>query len=450
MHWRLALTGLVCALLPLAWLSAQEIWDQAAVSEVNTELNQPALIEKGRYLAIAGDCQACHTKPGGTAFAGGRGLEIPKLGTLYSSNITPDINTGIGGWKLEEFERALRRGIGKNGRNLYPAMPYESYAKITDEDIEALYAYFLFGIEPVHEAPPANKIPRLLSARWPLAIWNFLFRPSGPFEPSPDQGAEWNRGAYLVQGLAHCGECHTPRGIALQEKAYDEKGKGYLSGGPVLDGWEAYNITPDPVSGIGDWTSAQLQQYLKTGHVNRLAQAGGPMAEAIENSFAKMTDADIRAMVTYLRSIPPVSGKNRVARQARGTPATDVIIKRGNLLAIDRSPVLRSDGARLYLGLCASCHGVDGGGSNDGHYPSLIRNSTVGAASEHNLRQAILQGISRTVNGEEKMMPGFASELSEEDLSKLLEYLRRQFAAPPPSDASVKIDQAASPQTAIP
>ena len=426
--------ALLSLLLVAGYALAQEVWDRAAAVEVNQELNQPELIEQGRYLAVLGDCKACHTAPGGSVYAGGRAMSIPKLGTLYSSNITPDINTGIGGWQLEEFERALRHGVGRDGRNLYPAMPYDAYAKITDEDVRALYAYFLFGVDPVHAAPPKNKIKRALSARWPLKIWNFLFVPDEVFEPNPEQSDLWNRGAYLVQGLAHCGECHTPRGLAFQDKAFDETEKGFLGGGPVLDGWQAYNITPDPDSGIGLWTEQQLTQYLTRGHVNRLAQAGGPMAEAIENSFSQMKSSDIAAIVTYLRSIPPVKGNNKVPRQQRGTPATDVVIKRGNLIRRDAEPAnlqAKSDGARLYLGLCATCHGVDGTGSADGYYPSLVHNSTVGAASDNNLRQAILQGIHRTVDGEEKMMPGFAGQLDKEQLNRLLDYLRRQFAAPP-------------------
>ncbi|WP_255874997.1 c-type cytochrome [Microbulbifer elongatus] len=418
------------ALFPVALLFAQEVWDQAAESEVNTELNRPELIKRGRYLAIVGDCQACHTRVGGTPFAGGRAMPIPLLGTLYSSNITPDINTGIGTWTLEEFDRALRKGIGKDGRNLYPAMPYESYAKISDGDIQALYAYFLFGVAPVHDTPPPNKIKRALSARWPLKIWNRLFVPSEPFERDPRQSDTWNRGAYLVQALAHCGACHTSRGLAFQLKAYDETEKGFLGGGPVLDGWEAYNITPDPDSGIGAWSAEQLTQYLKTGHVNRLAQAGGPMGEAIQFSLSRMSDSDVAAMVTYLRSIPPVKGKARIPRQQRGTPATEVVILRGTPLGEERNPKLKPDGARLYLGLCASCHGVDGTGSKDGYYPSLVHNSTVGAEDDHNLRQAILQGVRRTVDGEEIMMPGFAGALNQDQLKQLMTYLRGQFAVP--------------------
>lgn len=431
LRWSLPLLLGLLLLLWFAWPRAQQIWDEAGALEVNRELNHPELIAKGRYLAILGDCRACHTTVDGLPYAGGRAMEVPGLGTLYTSNITPDLKAGIGGWSLEEFERALRRGIGKDGRNLYPAMPYEAYAKVTDEDIRALYAYFLFGVKPVHKEPPANNIRKLLSARWPIQIWNWLFVERDVFEPDPEQSSAWNRGAYLVQGLTHCGECHTPRGLAFQEKAYNERRRGFLAGGPVLDGWEAYNITPDPDSGIGKWSADQLAQYLKTGHVNRLAQAGGPMAEAIQNSFAQAHDDDIAAIVTYLRSIPAVKGKDRSPRQSRGAPASDVIPLRGNTFEEDIGGGRdnTADGSRLYLGLCASCHGVDGAGTSDGYYPSLFHNSTVGAHSDHNLRRTILDGVSRTVGGHEKMMPGFASQLNEVQFEALLRYVRRQFGS---------------------
>ncbi|MFD1216812.1 cytochrome c [Microbulbifer celer] len=426
--------GLLVAVLVVCGVAAaQEVWEHAGAEAVNKELNKPGLIDRGRYLAIAGDCQACHTQPGGTPFAGGRAMEIPLLGTLYTSNITPDLHQGIGGWSLEEFDRALREGIGRDGEHLYPAMPYASYARITDDDVRALYAYFLFGVKPVHQAPPENEIRWFLKPRWPLMIWNGLFLHQKPFEPDPEQSAAWNRGAYLVQGLAHCGECHTPRGVAFQEKAYDETDGGYLAGGPILDGWEAYNITPDPVSGIGQWTADELRRYLKTGHVNGLAQAGGPMAEVIENSLSKMTDADIDAMVTYIRSVPPVGGKAKTPRHGLGVPADGVITLRGNQFHEDigAGGEDKADGARLYLGLCASCHGVDGMGSRDGYYPSLVHNSTIGALNDNNLRRAIYDGIRRTVDGHEKMMPGFGGQISTVEMKALVKYIREQFGADP-------------------
>ena len=413
---------------------AQEIWDRAGAEAVNTELNRPGLIEKGRYLAIIGDCETCHTREDGKPFAGGRAMQVPMLGTVYSSNITPDVRLGIGGWSLEEFDRAVRRGIGRDGDNLYPAMPYTSFAKITDEDIRALYAYFLFGVEPVHQAPRENEIRWYLKARWPLKIWNGLFVHQRPHSADPQQSDAWNRGAYLVQGLAHCGTCHTPRGPAFQETAYNGTHQGYLAGGPPLDGWQAYNITPDPVSGIGQWTAQELENYLKTGHVNGLAQAGGPMAEAIEKSLSKMTDTDIAAMVTYLRSIPPVSGPGEAPRSGFGTPADGVITLRGNRFDEDIGGDREggADGARLYLGLCASCHGVDGMGSRDGYYPSLVHNSTVGAADPNNLSRAIFDGVSRRVDGHEKMMPGFASQLADAEKEALIRYIRVQFGPDAP------------------
>lgn len=396
----------------------------SAVAQTD-EFDDAELIDRGRYLAIAGDCAACHTSDSDRPFAGGYPMEMPMLGTIYSSNITPDAEHGIGDWSLREFEGALRRGVSKGGRNLYPAMPYISYARITDRDIRALYAYFMHGVEPQAEPNRNNDIPWLLSARWPLKAWNTLYLESGPYEVDPDRGEAWNRGAYLVQGLAHCGTCHTPRGIGFQEKSLSEQGNHYLAGGPVLAGWQAYNITPDDDSGIGLWTEAQLIQFLKSGHVNRLAQAGGPMAEAVENSLARLRDEDIHAIATYLRAIPAVRSDGGGPRQRQGQPSQSVIALRGKPLASDIGEDV--DGARLYLGLCASCHGADGTGSEDGYYPSLVHNSTVGAHSDHNLRQAILHGVRRDIGQGEILMPGFARQLSGEQLAALVDYLRQQF-----------------------
>lgn len=396
-----------------------------AANAQTDEFDDPELIERGRYLAIAGDCAACHTADKEKPYAGGYPMQMPMLGTLYSSNITPDPQNGIGDWSLEDFEGALRRGVGKGGRNLYPAMPYVSYAKITDRDIRALYAYFMHGVEPLAEPNRKNDIPWLLRARWPLKAWNALYLKPGPYEVDPDRGEEWNRGAYLVQGLAHCGTCHTPRGIGFQEKSLSEKGKHYLAGGPVLAGWQAYNITPHETAGIGLWSQQQLEQFLKTGHVNRLAQAGGPMAEAVENSLAKLRDDDIRAIAIYLRDIPALPGGGKEPRQQQGLAAENVIALRGKPLSGDIGE--DTDGARLYLGLCASCHGADGTGSEDGYYPSLVHNSTVGAHSDHNLRRAIRYGVERDIGDGEILMPGFARELDEKQMSALVDYLRQQF-----------------------
>jgi mono/diheme cytochrome c family protein len=403
---------LLAVLLGLAGV----VWAQSAAPDA-------ALVKQGEYLAVAGDCMACHTAPQGKPFAGGLPLKMPLLGTIYSTNITPDKETGIGAWSLQDFERAVRHGVSKDGHNLYPAMPYVSYAKLTDADIGALYAYFQHGVEPVRQPQRAADIRWPLNMRWPLKIWNAIFLKNGPYQPKAGRDAQWNRGAYLVQGLAHCGTCHTPRGFALQELALDETGQRFL-GGAVLAGWQGYNITSDPDSGIGRWSTQQIVQYLRTGSVPGLAQAAGPMAEAVQHSFSHMTDADLTAIATYLHTVPAVRGDARRARHRWGSPARDVTTLRGV------APDAVRDPARLYLGNCATCHHASGQGTPDGYYPPLLHNSTVGATNPTNLIQVILHGVQRNAAGNEVSMPGFAQDLTNAQIAALVNYVTRQFGNP--------------------
>ncbi|EON14935.1 gluconate 2-dehydrogenase (acceptor) [Pandoraea sp. SD6-2] len=347
------------------------------------------------------------------------------LGTIYTSNVTPDPDTGIGNWTFEDFERAVRHGVSKDGSNLYPAMPYVSYAKINDDDVRALYTYFMHVVEPVKQVRRRSEIPVLLSIRWPLKIWNWLFLTDGAYEPKPALSAEWNRGAYLVQGLAHCGTCHTPRGIAMQEKSLDETGSSFLAGS-VLAGWDGYNITSDSNAGIGGWTRQQLVQYLRTGSVPGLAQAAGPMAEAIEHSFSRMTEADIGAISTYIHTVSAVArGDEKQSRSSWGKPAENGLKLRGTA-----PPSSGIDPARLYLGNCATCHQMQGKGTPDGYYPPLFHNSTIGAPNPVNLVQVILNGVQRKVGSEDVGMPAFRHELSDAQIAALTNYLTKQFGNP--------------------
>ncbi|KSW24656.1 MULTISPECIES: cytochrome c [unclassified Pseudomonas] len=390
------------------------------------------LLQRGEYLARAGDCAACHTAPGGQPFAGGLALTTP-LGAVYSTNITPDPRTGIGSYSYEDFARALREGVARGGLHLYPAMPYTAYAKIGDADMQALYAYFLRGgVEAVAQANRDSDIPWPLNMRWPLAIWNALFHDDRPFQPNPKQSAAWNRGAYLVQGLAHCGTCHTPRGLAFQEKALDEKGSGYLAGA-ALGGWYAYNITSDTHAGIGGWSDAELVQYLRSGRLPGKAQAAGPMAEAVEHSFQYLRPDDLQAIANYLRSVRAVGDGERKPRFAWGGPADDVVTLRGE----DFDAQTRDDGARLFLGNCASCHGWNGQGTQDAYYPMLSRNTTVGAQQPDNLVQVVLTGVHRESTGQKVFMPGFAGALDDQQIATLVNYLTAQFGNP-----AVKVDSA--------
>ena len=394
--------------------------------------NDSALVQRGAYLAVAGDCVACHSTAKGQPFAGGLKMPIPMLGNIYSSNITPDPKTGIGNWTLAEFDRALRYGVGKDGKRLYPAMPYASYAKITDDDAKALYAYFKYGVPAVNQAIPKSTIPWPFSIRWPVQFWNVLFAPTKSYEVKSNQSPEWNRGAYLVQGLAHCGTCHTPRGLFMQEKAMDETGHDFLAGS-ILAGWEAPNITADTNAGVGGWTHPQLTQYLQTGNVPNIAQAGGPMGEAVEHSFSKLSDADIAAIATYIHSVPAVGDATTRPRYAWGIASKGDIALRGTALKVV------SDPASIYLGACASCHQANGLGSLDHYYPSLVHNSTVGASNPNNLIQIILHGLQRKTNTQDDIgMPAFKNDLSDAEIASLTNYLTKQFGNPNAKQATEK------------
>ncbi|ATM97954.1 gluconate 2-dehydrogenase [Yersinia frederiksenii] len=377
------------------------------------------LIARGEYLTKAADCVACHTTKDGKPFAGGLAFKTP-MGTLYSPNITPDKETGIGRWSDEEFLRALHEGKGKNGENLYPAFPYTSYTLLQDDDVKAIKAY-LFSLPAVHQPNRENDMPFPFNQRWGLWFWNLVNFDGQRFEPDSSKDAQWNQGAYFVEALGHCGECHTPRNITMGMK----DSKAYA--GTEIDGWTAFNITSDPHAGIGGWSQEQMVQYLRSGHVDGKAQAAGPMAEVIENSTRHLTDSDLNAMAVYLRSLKPLNPDDETqSRSDWGQPATSVNTLRGMPFTADNN----TDGARLYLGNCASCHGFTGGGVQDGYYPSLMKNSVVGASAPNNLINVILHGVSRKTNDGEVFMPGFANTLTDEQVVSLSHYLLQQFGQP--------------------
>ncbi|MDN0119646.1 c-type cytochrome [Yersinia frederiksenii] len=377
------------------------------------------LIARGEYLTKAADCVACHTTKNGKPFAGGLAFKTP-MGTLYSPNITPDKETGIGRWSDEEFLRALHEGKGKNGENLYPAFPYTSYTLLQDDDVKAIKAY-LFSLPAVHQPNRENDMPFPFNQRWGLWFWNLVNFDGQRFEPDSSKDAQWNQGAYFVEALGHCGECHTPRNITMGMK----DSKAYA--GTEIDGWTAFNITSDPHAGIGGWSQEQMVQYLRGGHVDGKAQAAGPMAEVIENSTRHLTDSDLNAMAVYLRSLKPLNPDDETqSRSDWGQPATSVNTLRGMPFTADNN----TDGARLYLGNCASCHGFTGGGVQDGYYPSLMNNSAVGASAPNNLINVILHGVSRKTNDGEVFMPGFAHNLTDEQVVSLSNYLLQQFGQP--------------------
>ncbi|ERK16263.1 putative diheme cytochrome c-553 [Pantoea sp. AS-PWVM4] len=374
------------------------------------------LIRQGEYLSKASDCEVCHTAPGGTTFAGGLAFKTP-FGVIYSSNITPDKSTGIGRWTEQQFSNALKHGIRADGKNLYPAMPYTSYSKLTDADIHAMYAYFM-SIQGVNHNPPENEMGFPYNQRLALKGWNLINFHYKPFEDDPQQSAEWNRGKYVATALGHCEECHTPRNLAmgLSNKAY---------AGAMVDGWEAFNISSDKVSGIGNWSHDDLMQYLRTGALPGKATTGGGMADVISHSLRFLTPEDMSALATYIKSVPAQQTSSR-NRSAAGQDAQSNITQDVRGMPIDdASP----SGAVLYNGNCASCHGTAGQGIGENrYYPSLSQNSVVGSDKPNNLVQVILHGIDRENGaGDHIVMPGFGDNLTDAQIATLTNYVRNQY-----------------------
>jgi alcohol dehydrogenase (quinone), cytochrome c subunit len=366
--------------------------------------------DKGEYIARAGDCVACHSVPGGNAFAGGLKMGTP-MGAIYSTNITPDKETGIGDYSFDDFDRAVRSGIARDGHHLYPAMPYPSYAKITDDDLHTLYEFFMKKVPPVKQANRPSEIPGYLSFRWPLVIWNFLFTESGLYVAKPNHDAAWNRGAYLVQGLGHCGACHTPRGWAFQEKALDE-GRGSYLQGAELDAWSASNLRQDVRTGLGSWSEAEIATFLKTGH-NAKGVAFGSMLDVVNNSTPYLNDDDLNAMASYLKSLSPIA--------AETAPLYDESTAKA--LSSGRA---KQPGATLYLGYCVSCHGADGKGQGV-YIPPLAGNPVLLDPNPTSLINLVLNGSQTIVvkgTPDSYRMPQYRVQLRDEEIADVLTFVR--------------------------
>jgi mono/diheme cytochrome c family protein len=388
-------------------------------------------IKRGEYLARAGDCVACHTAPGGKPMAGGLSLPTP-VGAISSTNITPSKTHGIGNYTLEQFSTALRAGIRADGKHLYPAMPYNAYAKVTDNDVKLLYGYFMEGVAPVDATPPPTNLPFPFNIRLSMAAWNLLFLDRNAFQPDASKDAQWNRGAYLTYGLAHCGACHTPRNVFMAEKQSQELGGGEL--GP----WYAPNITADGNSGVGGWSVQELADYMRLGHTPK-AQAAGPMVEAIDNSLRHLTAEDLRSIATFLKSVPALhdTADTRPVYEWGG-PAVDFNGIRGKEWPKERDQM---GGPELYDAYCASCHQSGGQGSFDGGLPPLFHNSGVGRANTNNLVMVMLEGIQRHVEPYEIRMPGFAKELSDTQLATLGSYLVQRYGNPRAKVTAAQVGQ---------
>lgn len=370
-----------------------------------------SLIKKGEYLARLGDCMACHTVKGKPDYAGGLAIESD-LGTIYSTNITPDKEHGIGNYTEEQFANAVRKGVLPDGTRLYPAMPYPDYAKITDEDIHALYAYFMQGVKASSEQPAETDLSFPFNQRWGMRFWNLFFTSDKPFQPIVGASEQVNRGAYIVESLGHCGSCHTPRGIGMQEKALDSSEAKFLAGGN-LNGWEVPSLR-----GLPRWSNEEIVDYLETGR-NDKAAVGGEMTAVIEHSTSHMTRDDLQAVAAYLKFLGGNPGLQKGDEQAR--QKTEAKLTAGRNL---------TEGERLYIDNCGACHFVSGKGA-PGAFPELDQATIVNAEDPGALIHTILAGAqlpSTAKAPSELAMPGFANRLSDDEVAKLATFIRQGWS----------------------
>ncbi len=363
----------------------------------------------------------CHTRQGGQPFAGGYGLRTP-FGTIYSTNITPEPETGIGRWSLEAFTRAMHEGVSRDGSHLFPAFPYDHFTKVTDDDVKALYAYFMTR-PPVSALPPANTIPFPLNIRALQEGWKILFFRSGRYQPDSSKSAEWNRGAYLAKGLSHCGGCHTPRNLLGAEKT----NQAYA--GAEIDYWSAPALTdanPSPVP----WTDSELFDYLRSGVTSLHGVSAGPMSPVVHTGLSAVPDADIRAQAVYFADLDHAA--DRLAM-------VDAAVRKA--LATSRLGTAREyePDARLYAAACLSCH-YNAGPAPLAARPELALNSALTLPEPTNFIHVVLEGIGIRDGGPGLVMPGYAAALSDADIARLAAYLRRtRVDLPPWTDVDKKV-----------
>ncbi|MEX5593677.1 c-type cytochrome [Pseudomonas orientalis] len=394
-------------------MKALVIASLALLSSCSVSAAETDLIKQGEYLARAGDCVACHTAKGGKPFAGGLPMETP-IGVIYSTNITPD-KTGLGDYSFEDFDKAVRHGVAKSGSTLYPAMPYPSYARVSDSDMQALYAYFMKGVEPVAQENRDSDIPWPLSMRWPLAAWRWMFAPSvEEHQVQTTADPVVSRGAYLVEGLGHCGACHTPRALTMQEKALSAAdGSAFLSGSAPLEGWIAKSLRGDHKDGLGSWSEEQLVQFLKTGRSDRSAVFGG-MSDVVVHSMQYMSQDDLTAIVRYLKSLPVVDPKDKAHQY-------DQQVAQALWKGDDSKP-----GASVYIDNCAACHRTDGHGYTR-VFPALAGNPVLQTADATSLINIVLNGGTLPATHAAPStftMPAFAWRLSDQEVADVVSFIR--------------------------
>jgi mono/diheme cytochrome c family protein len=371
------------------------------------------LLARGEYLTRAADCVACHTMAGSDQhFAGGVAFKLP-FGTIYSSNITADPANGIGAWSDDEFVRAVREGVRKDGQHLYPAFPYTSYTALSRADVLAIKSY-LMSLPPMARPNQANDLSFPFNQRWAMGFWNAAFFKSQRFAADTSKPPQWNSGEYLATALGHCAECHTPRNVGFGL----EHGKELA--GAELQGWRAYNITADAQHGIGSWSDAEIAAYLKSGHAAGHASASGPMGEAVEHSLQFLADEDVSSLVTYLRSIPARKGHQPISVDPKPAPVA------ASSETTPGAETADTEGRHLFEGACASCHQWNGQGQQT-PYASLVGTRGVNDVQGANVTQAILQGVKMRVAGNDVFMPAFGTAYSDTEVSALANYVIGHF-----------------------
>jgi mono/diheme cytochrome c family protein len=397
---------------PLAFAGGSTValadYHEANPTGVPAELGNADIVKRGEYLAKAADCMVCHTTPGGAEYAGGLAFPLP-FGTLYSTNITADKDTGIGNYSDQDFLDAVRRGVRKDGARLYPAMPYTSYTFMADADVLAIKAY-LFSLPAVHRENESDTLQFPFNQRWSMIFWSLAFNPNSRFAPNTAKSAEWNRGAYIAEALAHCGDCHTPRNLAF---ALDNRRK---FAGAVAAGWRAYDITSDKGTGIGSWSDEEVFAYLAKGHAMGRGTASGPMGEAVDHSFSQMDPADIRALVTYLRSIPAVAS-SEPATIAPPAPASP---KEGGAVA-------DTLGRKVFAQACVSCHSWTGVSALS-PFATISGSRAVNDPSATNVAQIVISGTRRSTPGA-MSMPAFGSSYTDTEIAAVANYVTGRFGA---------------------
>ena len=367
-------------------------------------------IKRGEYLTRAADCTACHTAPAGKPYAGGYAFTLP-FGAIYSPNITPDRETGMSNWSDAGFLNAIHKGVDNEGARLYPAMPYASYTAMTDADALAIKAY-LFSLPSVHAPNKKNSLSFPFNQRWLMAVWSAFFNPDSRFRPSTDRSPEWNRGAYLAEALAHCGECHTPRNLAF---ALNNRRK---FGGAVTAGWRAYNITADKDTGVGAWSDDELAAYLATGHAEGRGTASGPMREAVDASFSHLEGSDIHAIAAYLRTVPAANSPDLPPSLAPVAPASH---------RLGPSPDFDMRGKMIFAAACMSCHSWTGK-SEIWPQATLTGSRAVNDPTAINVAQTVINGAAHDSHGR-IFMPAFGEAYSDQEIASVANYVTARFGS---------------------